>query len=158
MNVLFVCLGNICRSPLAEGIFREKVKAAGLGDRIRIDSAGTGNWHIGEPPDERAQVCARGRGLDIGALRARQFESADFDRFDRILAMDSKNLVDILHRARGEGDKARVRLMLDYAGGPAGKDVPDPYFGGAEGFDHVFELLSHACDALLAEIRHQVGG
>jgi protein-tyrosine phosphatase len=156
MKVLFVCLGNICRSPLAEGIFRAKVAQAGLAGRIEIDSAGTGDWHIGEAPDERAQHCARGRGVEIGGLRARQFRAADFRAFDRILAMDAANLANILRLATSENDRRRVRLMLDYPGGPADTQVPDPYFGGLDGFERVYDLLAAACDHLLTEIRGEL--
>lgn len=157
-SVLFVCLGNICRSPLAEGVFRWHVERAGLSDRIFIDSAGTGDWHVGDPPDPRAQACARRNGIDISNQRARQFEVGDFDRFDRILAMDETNRRDILRLARNEADRRRVRLLLDYAPHQPSREVPDPYFGGEAGFQHVFSLIDTACRNLIAEIRRELVG
>lgn len=152
-RVLFVCLGNICRSPLAEGILRSKVTQAGLSDAIEIDSAGTGNWHVGEAPDARAQACAKTKGIDISTLRARQFVPEDFQRFDYVLVSDQQNLQDVLRLARNESDKYRVSKILDYLEDAPTRDVPDPYFGGADGFDHVYEMLDASCTSLLQEIR-----
>jgi protein-tyrosine phosphatase len=156
MRVLFVCLGNICRSPLAEGIFRQAVENAGLAERITIDSAGTGNWHVGEPPDPRAQACGRKFGVDIGELRGRQFAPADFQEFDHILVMDSKNRRDVLRLAQTDEHKAKVRMLLEHGPVRTDSDVPDPYFGGDQGFDDVFDMLSAACDALLESIRQEL--
>lgn len=152
IRVLFVCLGNICRSPLAEGIFRAQAKAAGVVAAFDIDSAGTGAWHVGEPPDKRAQACAKGRGIDITALRARQFVPGDFAAFDYILAMDRQNYRDIAAQSALAEHRAKVRLMLSY--GDSGRDdVPDPYHGGAADFETVFDMLDAACRRLLAEIQ-----
>ena len=129
--VLFVCLGNICRSPLAEAAFR--LEAARLGLAVEVDSAGTGGWHQGEPPDRRAQAAARRNGVDIGGYRARQVTAEDFTRFTHVVAMDGDNLAD-LDRLRPSGARAELSLMLDHAG-RAGAPVEDPYYGGDEGFD-----------------------
>ena len=152
VNVLFVCLGNICRSPMAEGVFRARVSEAGLSDRIAIDSAGTGDWHIGQPPDPRAQRSARQRGIDLSGLRARQAGSADFDRFDHVLAMDRANLAD-LARLCPAGREDRLRLFLDFAADTKGLDVPDPYYGGAAGFERVLDLVDAGARGLLDHIR-----
>ncbi|MFC0708388.1 low molecular weight protein-tyrosine-phosphatase [Azorhizophilus paspali] len=151
MRILFVCLGNICRSPTAEGVFRQRAQAAGLGERIRIDSAGTGDWHVGKAPDIRARQAARRRGYDLDALRARQICREDFSRFDLILAMDHGNLRD-LQAIRPAGAAGELDLYLRrYALGE--DEVPDPYYGGEEGFERVLDLLERAGDELLAEIR-----
>jgi len=134
--VLFVCLGNICRSPLAEGVFRHIVDQAGLSARFEIDSAGTGDWHIGNPPDPRSIDVARRNGLDISHQRARQVETADFSRFDIICAMDASNLSTLKARAP-KAAPADLQLFLN---APA-QDVPDPYFGGDEGFERVYRML-----------------
>ncbi len=156
MRVLFVCLGNICRSPLAEGIFRRHVERAGLHEHIHIDSAGTGNWHVGEPPDRRAQACAQGYGVDITGLRARQFSAEDFDRFDYILVMDNQNHANVLRLARNDAHRNKVSMMLSHGSrGPV--DVPDPYFGGDDGFHAVFAMLEEACAGLLETVRREAG-
>lgn len=142
-HVLFVCLGNICRSPTAEGVFRAMLSE---GDGIETDSAGTGAYHIGNPPDPRAVAEAAERGIDLSDLRARQAVAADFHRFDLILAMDRSNLAD-LKAIRPEGARAELRLML------GDRDVPDPYYEG--GFGGVFDMLETASHALLAELRGQ---
>ena len=151
MKVLFVCLGNICRSPTAEGVLRHKLRAAGLEDRVQVDSAGTGDWHVGKAPDSRTRIAAQRRGYDLSALRARQVEAADFQRFDLILAMDQSNLRN-LQALRPAGAQAdldlylrRYELALD--------EVPDPYYGGEDGFEQVLDLIEQASEALLAEIR-----
>ena len=131
-SVLFVCLGNICRSPLAEAAFR--VEAERLGLDAAVDSAGTGDWHIGHAPDERAVEVARKNGVDISHLRARQIERADFYRFDHIVALDSQNLADLRELQPSES-KAKLSLLLDHVEGRAGQKVADPYYGGAEHFD-----------------------
>ena len=146
MRLLFVCLGNICRSPTAEGVMRRLVRDAGLEDRIEIDSAGTGGWHVGAPPDERATEAARRRGITLEGA-ARRFSVADFDRFDLILAMDSENLRDLLALAPDDDARAKVRLLR----GP-NLDVPDPYYGGPDGFDVVLDQVEEACRKLLDEI------
>ncbi|HLA30284.1 MAG TPA: low molecular weight protein-tyrosine-phosphatase [Pseudomonas sp.] len=151
MRVLFVCLGNICRSPTAEGVLRHKLREAGLEGRIEVDSAGTGDWHVGKAPDLRTRQAALQRGYDLSALRGRQVEAADFQRFDLILAMDNSNLGHLQRLRPGNGSAEldlllrRYRLALD--------EVPDPYYGGEEGFEQVLDLLERACDALLAELR-----
>lgn len=132
---------------MAEGIFRHKIKQRGL--QIETDSAGTGNWHVGEMPDARMQATALKNGIDISDLRARQFHQADFDRFDHIYVMDDSNKANVLKLARNERDIAKVQLLLDVTYPGQNKPVPDPYFGGQAGFDHVFDLLDKASDAIL---------
>ncbi|QLC74525.1 low molecular weight phosphotyrosine protein phosphatase [Pseudomonas sp. LPB0260] len=151
MRVLFVCLGNICRSPTAEGVFRHKLREAGLEARVEVDSAGTGDWHVGKAPDLRTRQAALRRGYDLSALRARQVAGDDFRRFDLILAMDGSNLQH-LQRLRPSANAAeldlflrRYQLALD--------EVPDPYYGGEDGFEQVLDLIEQASDALLAEIQ-----
>jgi len=151
MKVLFVCLGNICRSPTAEGVFRHKLRAAGLDHRVQVDSAGTGDWHVGKAPDSRTRQAALRRGYDLSAQRARHVEAADFQRFDLILAMDQSNLrnLEALRPADGCADLdlylRRYELTLD--------EVPDPYYGGEDGFEQVLDLIEQASDALLIEIK-----
>ncbi|MBI1179259.1 MAG: low molecular weight phosphotyrosine protein phosphatase [Alphaproteobacteria bacterium] len=148
-SVLFVCLGNICRSPTAEGVFRAMAAEAGLAGRFLVDSAGTGSWHIGKPPDPRAVAAAARRGIDISGLRARQVTRNDLRRFEHVLAMDHRNLA-VLQRLAGAGD-TRPRLFLDYAPGEAGRDVPDPYLEG--GFDAVLDLIEAGSRGLLAALQ-----
>lgn len=151
VRVLFVCLGNICRSPSAEGVFRSLVEQAGLSDQIEIDSCGTGNWHVGKSPDDRAQQAARRRGIDISDLRARQIRAEDLDRFDYVLVMDRQNLADVRAIWQQNGG-TRPALFLDF--GPSGHDeVPDPYYGGHEGFETVLDMIEEAGRGLLADIR-----
>ncbi len=145
-SVLFVCMGNICRSPTAEGVFRHLLARRGLEAHYRVDSAGTHAYHIGKPPDARASRAAARRGISLDGQRARQVVPEDFHRFDRILAMDSDNLQQ-LEALCPPGERHRLCRMLDY--GRHGGDVPDPYFGGTEGFEHVLDLLEDACSALL---------
>lgn len=145
-RVLFVCLGNICRSPTAEGVFRAAVEARGLEARFEIDSAGTGDWHIGAPPDRRAQRAAARRGVDLSGLRARQIAAGDIARFDHIIAMDAANHAD-LTRLAGAEHRHKIRLLL--AGSNLGDEVPDPYYGGAAGFDQALDLIEAACAELL---------
>ncbi len=152
VQVLFVCLGNICRSPSAEGVFRALVEAEGLGDAIGVDSAGTGAWHIGEPPDRRAQAAAKRRGVDLSGQRARQAGAGDFKRFDLIVAMDRDNHGN-LSALCPPGQDHRLRLFLDFAPGSDISDVPDPYYGGEGGFDTVLDLIEDASQGLLAHIR-----
>jgi protein-tyrosine phosphatase len=146
-RILFVCLGNICRSPTAEGVMRRLVEEEGLEDQIEIDSAGTGGWHVGAPPDQRATEAARRRGTTLSGA-ARRFDPADFDRFDLILAMDAENKRDLLALAPDDEARAKVRLFLS-----GGRDVPDPYYGGAGGFEEVLDLVEEAARELLAEVR-----
>ena len=131
-SVLFVCLGNICRSPLAEAAFRAEAERLGLD--VEVDSAGTGGWHSGEPPDARAIAAARRNGVDIAHLRARKVSRADFDRFDHIVALDEENLADLL-ALRPSGARANVSLLLDHVAGRQGRGVADPYYGGDAHFD-----------------------
>lgn len=151
LSVLFVCLGNICRSPTAEAVFRAKVEEAGLAERIRVDSAGTGSWHVGQPPDRRAQAAAERRGLDLSTLRGRQIAREDMDSFDYVLVMDGSNLREVERLAPGKAER-----FLAYAGGAAEEDVPDPYAGGEEGFEHVLNLIEAASDGLLQDVRRRL--
>lgn len=148
-RVLFVCLGNICRSPSGEGVLAHVVAERGLSQRIQVESAGTGAWHIGELPDPRSRQAAARRGYRLDS-RAQQVQSADFDRCDLIIAMDRDNLKTL--RAMDPGGRARVCLLSDFLppGGPV--DVPDPYYGGPLGFEHVLDLIEAACEAILAEL------
>ncbi len=155
IKVLFVCMGNICRSPTADGIFTDLVKKEGLRDQIKIDSAGTHAYHIGEPPDLRSQEAALKRGIDLSALRARKVEKSDFSQFDYILAMDKENyqgLQKICPREQAD----RLHLFLDFAPNLGVQEVPDPYFGGVKGFDYVLDLVEAASVGLLAEIRQRL--
>jgi len=151
VSVLFVCLGNICRSPTAQAVFRRKVEEAGLGDRIRIDSAGTGSWHVGQPPDPRAQAAAKRRGLDLSMLRGRQIEPADMERFDYVLVMDRSNLRDVNRLSPGKAE-----LFLTYADGVDVQEVPDPYQEGVDGFERVLDMIEVASEGLLAQIRKRL--
>lgn len=155
MRILFLCMGNICRSPTAEGVFRKLVVEAGDAHWIEIDSAGTHDYHVGDPPDARALAAARRRGVDLSSLRARRLEPDDFVRFDLLLAMDEQNLRDALAiaRERPEAPTERLRLFLDYAPAVGMREVPDPYYGGASGFEHVLDLVEAAARGLLEELR-----
>ncbi|MBX2893304.1 MAG: low molecular weight phosphotyrosine protein phosphatase [Saprospiraceae bacterium] len=146
MKILMVCLGNICRSPLAEGIMQHKAIQAGLD--WRVDSAGTGFWHVGEQPDSRSIKTARQYGIDITYQRARQFQPADFDRFDRIFVMDTQNLRDVLRHARDDEHRAKVDLILNQIYPAQNRSVPDPYYDD-DGFAEVFDMLDAACDAFI---------
>ncbi len=148
MNLLVVCLGNICRSPMAEGILRKKITNKQLS--IKVDSAGTANYHVGEAPDARAILTANSYGIDISKLRERQFVIDDFDRFDRIYAMDTSNYKNILKLARNETDRSKIYYFLN--DGKTGIDVPDPWFGEPEGFYPVFDLIDKAADKILNDI------
>ena len=153
-RVLFVCLGNICRSPTAEGVMRALVNEAGMEDRIQLESAGTGAWHVGSPPDRRASEAASARGVELGG-RARQVRAEDFEDFDLLLAMDGENARELRRQAQGDEERAKVRLLREFdpaSAGAADLDVPDPYYGAAGGFDEVFELVHAACDGLLEQI------
>jgi protein-tyrosine phosphatase len=154
MRVLFVCLGNICRSPTAEGGLRHKLREAGLQARVEVDSAGTGDWHVGKAADLRTRQAAQQRGYDLSALRGRQVQAADFNAFDLILAMDNSNLRDLQQLRPGNATAEldlflrRYQLQLD--------EVPDPYYGGADGFEQVLDLIEQACEGLLCEIKGQL--
>ena len=154
-RVLFVCLGNICRSPTAEGVMRWQIAREGLEDEIETDSAGTGAWHVGSAPDARASAVAQSRGVTLAGT-ARQITPGDFERFDLILAMDGANLRDLRLAAGDEEHRRKVRLLREFDPAGAGDGdlgVPDPYYGTAGGFDEVFEMIRAACEGLLAEIR-----
>jgi protein-tyrosine phosphatase len=151
VKVLFVCLGNICRSPTAEGLFRKLVAEKGFDSIIEIDSAGTHAYHVGSPPDPRAQAAARRRGVDLSGLRGRQATRADLERFDYILAMDRENMANLLAICP-DGLERKVRLFMEFAPDwPL--EVPDPYFGGPAGFDRVLDMLEEAARGLLEDIR-----
>ncbi|WP_322987810.1 low molecular weight protein-tyrosine-phosphatase [Hoeflea sp.] len=149
-SVLFVCMGNICRSPLAEGIFRQGLMDAGLDEMVAVDSAGTGNWHADDGPDPRSVETAAGHGIDISMQRARQVVDGDYDRFDLILAMDRANEATLLARAPAARHE-RIHLFLEYAvASPA--DIPDPYYGGVDGFEDVYQLLRDGCTQLVSRL------
>ncbi len=152
VRVLFVCMGNICRSPIAQGVFENVARREGLEDEILVDSAGTGHWHVGEPPDERALSAASLRGLDISSQRARQIRPDDCDAFDYILTMDEDNYHMVSSLCRGS---AVVRPFLDFAANSAEREVPDPYGGGSEDFERVLDLVEEASEGLLEDIRER---
>jgi protein-tyrosine phosphatase len=151
LKICFVCLGNICRSPTAEAVMKHLVKQAGLERVIQIESAGTGDWHVGEPRDRRSQQTALARGVPL-AGRAQHFTAADFERFDYVIAMDGSNLADL--RQMAPGPEALAKLSRLRAGDG---DVPDPYYGGAHGFEEVFDICQAACAELLARLRSEHG-
>jgi protein-tyrosine phosphatase len=153
VRILFVCMGNICRSPTAEGVMRSLLREQGLEDRIEVESAGTGGWHAGEPPDARATEAARLRGVELAGA-ARQIRPEDFERFDLIVAMDRENLRGILAIAPDEAAANRVRLLREFDPEAAGDlDVPDPYYGGDRGFETVLDQVQAACRGLLGDLR-----
>lgn len=154
MRVLFVCLGNICRSPTAEGVMRHRLQQAGLAAQVAVDSAGTAAWHIGKAPDPRTCAAAAQRGYRLHELRARQVQAEDFARFDLILAMDHDNLRE-LQRLRPESAGAELDLLL-CRGGLAEHEVPDPYYGGSDGFERVLDLVESACERLIEQIRERL--
>ena len=152
MRICFVCLGNICRSPTAEGVMARLLRDAGLADRVTIDSAGTGDWHTGELADPRTRVAAKRRGLEL-THRARQFTRADFDRFDLVVAMDTDNLRHLKLMA-GHRTTPEIRLLCSFdPASPPGACVPDPYAGGPDGFEEVLDLCERACAGLLDHVR-----
>lgn len=152
--ILFVCLGNICRSPLAEAAFRARAADAGI--EVQADSAGTGGWHIGDPPDQRAQRTALRHGVDISRYRGRQVEPADFRRFSHIFALDLDNLA-ALHRLRPADATARIGLLLDLVDGMEGQAVADPYYGPDEGFEETWDQVDRAAAALIARLSRERG-
>jgi protein-tyrosine phosphatase len=154
VSVLFVCMGNICRSPTAQGVFRKLIREVGLEHVVEIDSAGTHAYHLGEPPDVRAQETARRRGIDLSDLRARRVEPDDLARFDYVLAMDQENY----HSLSGicpVGCERKLTLFMDYAPQLRTREVPDPYYGGPNGFERVFDMLEAAAEGLLTDIRRR---
>jgi len=155
MRILFVCMGNICRSPTAEGVFRRLVQERAPQLPLEIDSAGTHDYHVGEEPDSRAVAAAARRGIDLRNLRARQVADEDFDAFDLILAMDRLNYVTLLERAP-EPSHERIRLFMDFAAGSDVEDVPDPYYGGPLGFEQVLDLAEEAAAGLLDEVMQRM--
>lgn len=150
VSVLFVCMGNICRSPAAEGVFRHMVARAGIAHRVHVDSAGTLGYHEGDLPDSRMRKAAAQRGYDLDH-RARQVQPADFERFDYVLAMDDRNMTDLV-RLFGHGPVAKAKLLLEWHPQRPRRDVPDPYYGGAAGFELVLDLVEAACERLLADV------
>ncbi|MFM0199742.1 low molecular weight phosphotyrosine protein phosphatase [Paraburkholderia fungorum] len=160
VSICFVCLGNICRSPTAEGVMRHRVGEARLTERIMIDSAGTGDWHIGQPPDERAQFAAGRRGYELGGLRGRQIAASDFERFDLLIAMDDKNVA-ALRQVCPTQQRDKIRLLMEFVPEADGRwngarEIVDPYFGGAEGFEQVLDQCEAACRGLIAALRPQL--
>lgn len=153
LKVLFVCLGNICRSPLAEGVFRHLVANAGLADQFTIDSAGTSSYHTGDPPDARTTAVALARGVKLSGA-ARQVLARDLDDFDYVLVMDEENLESVKRLAKGKTTRARIRLLREFdPQANRGFNVPDPYYGGPRGFENVHDIVERSCAALLAHIR-----
>jgi protein-tyrosine phosphatase len=152
VRVLFVCMGNICRSPIAQGVFENVLVREGLEDEVFVDSAGTGTWHVGEPPDERAQRSASSRGLDLSSQRARRIAPEDCETFDYVLTMDEENHRAVASLCRGS---AVVRPFLDFAKDTPEREVPDPFYGGPEGFEHVLDLVEEASEGLIEDIRER---
>ncbi len=153
MKIMMVCLGNICRSPMAHGILRHK--AIEHGYNITIESSGTGSWHVGEAPDRRMMAKGKEHGVDISDLRAQQFVAADFDRFDRIYVMDRSNYRDVMGMAQTGEDENKVKMILNELHPEADMPVPDPYYGGDEGFEQVYQLLDKACDVIINQLDEQ---
>ncbi len=154
VKVLFVCMGNICRSPTAHGVFRNMVASAELAGLIEIDSAGTHAYHVGNPPDKRAQQTAESRGIDLSDLRARQAQSEDFAQFDYVIAMDQDNYHSLMSICPS-GQEERVFMFMDFAPEMRTREVPDPYYGGDAGFERVFDLVDAAAKGLLEDIRRR---
>jgi protein-tyrosine phosphatase len=152
VRVLFVCMGNICRSPLAQGVFEDVLRREGLEGEVSVDSAGTGAWHVGSPPDERALSAASVRGVDISSQRARRIKPEDCQNFDYVLTMDEENYRAVAGLCRGS---AVVRPFLDFATDFAETAVPDPYYGGPDGFEHVLDLVEEASKGLVEDIRER---
>lgn len=157
MKVLFVCLGNICRSPSADGILRKKLAEHGIADKVTVDSAGTGDWHIGKAPDTRSQKAALERGYEISMLRARQVAAEDFNEFDYVLAMDNSNIENMQEFKPRGAVRTEPELFLKRFGANSDvTEVPDPYYGGEEGFQTVLDLIEAACDNLVVEIKQKL--
>jgi protein-tyrosine phosphatase len=157
VRVCFVCLGNICRSPTAAGVMKHLIGREGLSERVAVESAGTADYHTGELPDRRARAAARARGIDLDS-RARQFVPADFDRFDYVLAMDSENECNLKRLAPDARARAKLRLLRSFdPASPLGAPVPDPYYGGNDGFEQVLDLCEAACSGLIAHLRREHG-
>ncbi len=155
MRILFVCLGNICRSPTAHGVFQQMVDDAGLTDQIQVDSCGTGSWHIGHSPDERMQAAALEKGYDLSSLVARRLSPEDFEDYDYLLAMDTRNLADIIKQAP-KHFSGRIQLFMDYSDEKKILEVPDPYYGGEQGFSHVVSLIEQGCQGLFETVSAQL--
>lgn len=155
IRVLMVCMGNICRSPTAEGVLRHKLQAAGLAGRVEVASAGTHDYHVGSPPDPRSQEHALLRGYDLSAQRARHFRSSDFACYDWVLVMDDGNH-ELVARSCPPQSAERLRLLMSFAPQAGSRIVPDPYYGGADGFERVLDLIEQACDGLIAHISTQI--
>lgn len=155
VSVIFICLGNICRSPTAHGVFRQLVKDAGLEDKIEIDSAGTAGFHVGKPADARARAVARSRNIDMEDLRARKVDFGDLIQFDYVLAMDESNYADLMEMALPE-HKKKIQFFLDYAADYDEYEVPDPYYGGNQGFENVFDMVASASRGLLLDIEQKL--
>ena len=157
LRLCFVCLGNICRSPIGEGVMRHLLQQAGLAEQVEVDSAGTAGYHAGEPPDSRARAAGRRFGVDVGG-RARQFRRGDFERFDYVLAMDRSNFEDLLELGPDEAARGRLHLLRSFdQTAPSGASVPDPYYGGDEDFDEVVSICLAACTPLLARLQREHG-
>lgn len=156
VSVLFVCMGNICRSPTAQGVFEKLIQRQQLTQRIQVDSAGTHAYHIGEPPDSRSQAAALARGIDLSVQRARRIEAMDFESFDYILAMDQANLRDLLRQAKPPAHE-RIHLFMRFASRWNTDEVPDPYYGGSHGFERVLDMAEDAAEGLLEHIRREHG-
>jgi protein-tyrosine phosphatase len=154
VKVLFVCMGNICRSPTAEAVFRHYVEKAGLDDHIHIDSAGTHDYHVGDRPDTRAQHAAKRRGYNMSHLLGRQVDKDDFQRFDYVLAMDHANL-DLLEQLRPHDTQSNLGLFLEYSRRHTEREVPDPYYGGVQGFERVLDMVEDASEGLLQHIKQR---
>lgn len=152
ISVLFVCMGNICRSPTAEGVFRQLLNTQSLSDKIKTDSAGTHAYHVGEPPDRRAQLTAKNRNIDLSDLRARKSIPEDFIEFDYVLAMDNDNYA-ILRSECPSGSEYKLKLFMDFAPQLEISEVPDPYYGGDNGFEVVFDMVQTAAEGLLEDIK-----
>jgi protein-tyrosine phosphatase len=155
IRILFICMGNICRSPTAQGVFEYLVEESGMSERIHVDSAGTHAYHEGEKPDKRATRAAAGRGIDLSRQRARRVEPADFERFDYLLAMDSSNLEDLIDICPPEY-RNKLRLFLEFAEDLYQREVPDPYYGGHQGFERVLDLIEVGANALLEDVKRRL--